>query len=219
MMTIYGLHQGRLVCREQTDRDLPALNDVVWIDLHDPTRDEECAVEARLGLEVPTQQEMAEIEESSRLYEERGALVMTAVVISGAAEGRPSRAPVTFVLTRTHLVSVRYADLSAFRTFQTKLQRSPEQHTSADRIFISLVDTIVERAADVLEMVAAGLNEVSTRLFVENPSTNTAGSRLQRKAGQVEDELQATIKRAQKPHPGDPARKPALALTSCALCA
>src|SRR3954463_7820261 len=137
MMSAYGLHQGRLARLEQTGPDLPAPIDVVWIDLHDPTRDEECAVEALLGLEVPTRQEMAEIEESSRLYEERGALVMTAVVISGAAEGRPVRAPVTFVLTPTHLVSVRYADLSAFRTFQTKLQRSPEPHTSADRIFIS----------------------------------------------------------------------------------
>jgi len=195
MMSAYGLHQGRLVRLEQTGPDLPAPPDVVWIDLHDPTRDEECAVEALLGLEVPTRQEMAEIEESSRLYEERGALVMTAVVISGAAEGRPARAPVTFVLTPTHLVSVRYADLRSFRTFQTKLQRSPEQNTSADRIFASLVDTIVERAADVLEMVAADLNEVSTRLFVEDPSTTTPAARLRRRAGQVEDELQATIKR------------------------
>src|SRR5829696_1584117 len=195
MLTLYGLRQGCPVPLERTGSDLPPPADVLWIDLHNPTREEECAVEGRLGLEVPTQQEMAEIEESSRLYEEHGALVVTAVVISGVAEGRPVRAPVTFVLTPTHLVSVRYADLSAFRTFASKLQRYPEQHTSADRIFASLVDTIVERAADVLEMVAADLNEVSTRLFIEDPSTNTAASRLRRAAGQVEDELQATIKR------------------------
>jgi magnesium transporter len=195
MMTIYGLRQGRPVRLERTGSDLPPPADVIWIDLHDPTRDEECAVEAMLGLEIPTRQEMAEIEESSRLYEEGGALIMTAVVVHGAAEGRPTRAPVTFVLTPKHLVSVRYADLSSFRAFQSKLQRSPERCTSADRIFASLVDTIVERAADVLEMVAADLNEVSTRLFIEDPSTTTAAARLRRKAGQVEDELQATIKR------------------------
>ena len=73
---------------------------MLWIDLHDPTHEEEKAVEALLGLEVPTLQEMAEIEESSRLYEEHGALVMTAVIINGVAEGRPSRTQVTFVLTR-----------------------------------------------------------------------------------------------------------------------
>jgi magnesium transporter len=194
-MTIYSLSQGRPVRLDRIGSDLPVPADVLWIDLHNPSRDEECTVEALLGLEIPTRQEMAEIEESSRLYEERGALVMTAVVIHGAAEGRPTRAPVTFVLTPTQLVSVRYADLSSFRAFQAKLQRSPEQHTSADRIFVSLVDTIVERAADVLEMVAADLNEVSTRLFVEDPTTITPVARLRRKAGQVEDELQTTIKR------------------------
>src|SRR5687767_9816547 len=64
----------------------------------------EKSVEGLLRLQVPTRQEMAEIEESARLYEEQGALVMTAVVINGVAEGKPSRAPVTFVLTKTHLV-------------------------------------------------------------------------------------------------------------------
>src|SRR3954447_22077825 len=107
--------------------------------------------------------------------------ICRAVVVHGAAERRPSRAPVTFVLTPTHLVSIRYADLSSFRTFQTTLQRSSEQHTSADRIFVLLVDSIVERAADELEIVAADLNEVSTRLFVEDPSTTTAAARLRRK--------------------------------------
>ena len=67
---------------------------------------------------------MAEIEESARLYEEHGALVMTAVVINGVAEGRPSRTQVTFVLTRKHLVSVRYADPVPFRTFALKASGS-----------------------------------------------------------------------------------------------
>ena len=138
-------------------------------------------------LGVPTRQEMAEIEESARLYEEHGALVMTAVVINGVAEGRPSRTQVTFVLTKTYLVSVRYADPVPFRTFEAKCQRQPEAHTSSDRILISLLESIVERAADVLEMVAADLNEVSTRLFIED------GPR--RKPKRVEDELQVLIKR------------------------
>ena len=77
---------------------LPA--DSVWVDLLDPTAEEEDAVERLLGVGVPTRQEMAEIEESARLYEERGALVMTAVVVTGVSERRrPATAEVTFVLT------------------------------------------------------------------------------------------------------------------------
>ncbi len=168
---------------------LPAPSDVLWIDLFDPSREEEQAVETLLGLQVPTRQEMAEIEESARLFEEHGALVMTAVVVNGVAEGRPSRTQVTFVLSQTHLVSLRYADPVPFRTFEAKCQRLPDQHTSADRILVSLLESIVERAADVLELVAADLNEVSTTLFIED------GAPRRGKRGRAEDALQALIKR------------------------
>jgi Mg2+ and Co2+ transporter CorA len=150
MMTFYGLHQGRLVRLDHASASglpAPASTDVLWIVLLDPSRDDEREVETMLGVAVPTRQEMAEIEESARLYEERGALVMTAVVINGAAEGRPSRAQVTFVLTPTHVVSVRYADPVPFRTFEAKCQRQLEAHTSGDLILVSLLESIVERAA------------------------------------------------------------------------
>lgn len=188
MMTFYGLREGRLVRLSTASTSiLPALTEVLWIDLLDPSHDEEKAVETLLALQIPTRQEMAEIEESSRLYEDHGALVMTAVVIDGAGEGRPARTQVTFVLTQTHLVSVRYADPVPFRTFEAKCQRQPELHTSSDRILASLLDSIVERAADVLELIAADLNEVSVRLFFDEEP--------RRRPKRAEDELQILIKR------------------------
>ena len=192
MMSFYGLRQGRLVRLDHAPASgLPAPTDVLWIDLLDPSRDDERAVETLLGVAVPTREEMVEIEESARLYEDNGSLVMTAVVINGAAEGKPSRAQVTFVLTPTHLVSVRYADPVPFRTFEAKCQRQPEAHTSSDRILISLLESIVERAADVLELVAADLNEVSTALFIEDET----GPRSRVKPKRAEDHLQALVKR------------------------
>ena len=191
MLTVYGLREGCLA-RLDAPSQCGGLSraDVIWVDLFGPSREEELAVESMLGFAVPTRQEMAEIEESARLYEEAGALVMTAVVISGVAEGRPARTQITFVLTQGHLVSVRYTDPVPFRTFEQKCQRQPEVYTSADRIFISLLESIVERVADVLELVAADLNEVSTRLFIEDH-----GTKGQRRARKPEDELQAIIKR------------------------
>ena len=189
MMTLYGLRQGRLLRLDASTASLPGPAEVLWIDLLDPSPEEERAVETLLGLAIPTRQEMAEIEESARLYEENGALVMTAVVICGVTAGRPSRTQVTFVLTRTHLVSLRYADPVPFRTFAAKCQRQPELHTTSDRIFVSLLESIVERAADVLESVAADLNEVSARLFFEK------GEPHRRKGKSIEDELQALIRR------------------------
>src|SRR5918998_336037 len=92
MMTFYGLRQGRLVRLDHAPASgLPAPTDVLWIDLLDPSREDERAVETLLGLAVPTRQEMAEIEESARLYEDNGSLVMTAVGDNGGSEANTAR--------------------------------------------------------------------------------------------------------------------------------
>ena len=67
---------------------------VLWIDLLNPTREEEKLAEKVLGQNIPTREEMAEIEASSRLYQEDGATFMTATVVSGADGNLPTSAPV-----------------------------------------------------------------------------------------------------------------------------
>ncbi|GGK49073.1 magnesium transporter CorA family protein [Salinarimonas ramus] len=182
MITLYGARDGALVRLAET---IPH-PDAVWIDLCDPTAEEEDAVERMIGVEVPTRQEMAEIEESSRLYREDGALVVTATMMEGVGEGRPSRTQATFVLSERHLVTVRYGDPLPFRAFEAKWARQPEARPSSDLVFVALIDAIVERAADVLEYVAADLNAVSMHLFVESGP---------RKAKEAETDLQEILMR------------------------
>ena len=60
-----------------------------WIDVFEPTREEEEALELALGINVPTRQEMQAIELSSRLYQEDGILFLTATVLTGATTSNP----------------------------------------------------------------------------------------------------------------------------------
>jgi len=53
-----------------------------WIDLFEPSQEEEKTVEAALGFEVPTREEMQKIEISSRLYREKDILFMTATILN-----------------------------------------------------------------------------------------------------------------------------------------
>ena len=53
----------------------------VWIDLDRPSDEEEQALERLLKLDLPTADEMKDIEPSSRLYVENGATYMTAGVL------------------------------------------------------------------------------------------------------------------------------------------
>src|SRR5512145_1794374 len=107
MLTAYDVADGILVPRE----GLREVNDATaWIDLLNPTREEDLLVEEALGISVPTREEMAEIEASSRLYQEGGAYYMTAVVPSqsSAPNESPAATPITFILAGNRLVTVRY---------------------------------------------------------------------------------------------------------------
>src|ERR1700704_4282548 len=89
----------------------------VWIDLLEPTPEEEQALEAALGIDIPTREEMQAIELSSRLYEEKGALYMTATVLTKADTDRPQSAAITFILATNKLITLRYVDPVPFQAF------------------------------------------------------------------------------------------------------
>jgi magnesium transporter len=68
------------------------------VDLLNPTEAEEKKVERALKFDVPTREEQQEIEVSSRLYQENGALFMTASVITQSEQAETKMTPVTFIL-------------------------------------------------------------------------------------------------------------------------
>ncbi|HEX6143961.1 MAG TPA: magnesium transporter, partial [Geminicoccaceae bacterium] len=84
MLTVYTPADGALT-RSEVAAGAPIPAAAVWLDMCAPSPEEERAVESALGVNVPTREEMTEIEPSSRLYEEDGALLMTATVICNAA--------------------------------------------------------------------------------------------------------------------------------------
>ena len=74
--------QGRADSRRR-DLDRPRRTD----------REEDKLVEQCVGVQVPTREDMSEIEPSSRLYEQNGALYMTLSALYGVEEGRPEAIP------------------------------------------------------------------------------------------------------------------------------
>jgi magnesium transporter len=189
MLQVYATRGGALQPVESPPDALPA--DALWIDLIDPVPEEDRQVERWLGIAVPTREEMQEIEHSSRLYEERGALYMTALVIWRADTLEPSNTPVTFILAPRHLVTVRYADPQPFRTFLARCAKQPEKITQANSAFIALLEAVVDRAADLLERAGADLDGLSGGVF--RPE-NTGRSGLRRSTRRPAD-LQALILR------------------------
>jgi magnesium transporter len=137
----------------------------VWVDLLEPTLAEERSVERLLAIDVPSREEMREIETSSRLYEENGTLYMTATVITKIDTDRPESAAITFILSHNRLITNRYVDPLPFRRFIAYSERHPAAATTAPGILAGLLESIIERTADVLERVGQGLDDLSANVF------------------------------------------------------
>jgi magnesium transporter len=136
--------------------------DAVWLDLQKPGKAEEHAVEAALGVELPTRDEMAALEPSSRFYQEDGATFMTATLLARSDVG-PAAAPVTFVLVRGLLVTIRYDELRAFTVFAERVPGSGL--ASGTAALLGLLDAIVERLAELLEGTQGGVEQASLSIF------------------------------------------------------
>lgn len=147
--------------------------DIAWLDLVNPTREEETRVEEALGISVPTREDMKDIEPSSRLFVEGGDTFITASLVYKSETEHPDLADVAFILTGSCLLTVRYADPRSFRLFAAALQRGTgsvadaanHSQTTAAHLLARLMETIVDRTAEIMEQEAARIDALSAQVF------------------------------------------------------
>ena len=140
-----------------------SISGCTWIDLVDPTDAERATFERTFGLRVPTKDEVAEIETSSRLQIEKDALYMTAPLIFTADAGPWLSAPAGFVLSKQVLLTVRSAKSVAVDTAIAEL--GPEKEFQPTFAFVRIVEALVDRLADLLEASSHDLDEASHSIF------------------------------------------------------
>lgn len=140
-------------------------SDIVWIDMLRPDKAEDFLVESFLGIEVPTREDMKDIEPSSRLYTAKDAVFMTASLVCKADSGRPELTDVAFVLTRGMLVTVRYEEPKAFGLFTAAMHRIPGGCATGTILATRLFETITDRTAEILETAVAKIDALSLQVF------------------------------------------------------
>jgi magnesium transporter len=145
------------------DEALPA--DALWINLVEPSREEDRLVEAHLGISIPTRQEMAAIEPSEILYQEDGVRYMTARIICRSDTALPSLADVSFILTDRALVTVRYDEPRSFTMFAARAVKPGGCGQQPKAVLDGLVETIIDRAADILGEVGKDIDRLSRSIF------------------------------------------------------
>ena len=134
----------------------------LWIDLYNPTPEEVAQVQSQFHLRVPSRAELEEIESSSRLSVQNGAIHLNMPVV--AHEGEDAPTALGFVLTGEMLVTVRYTHLHGFDTAIDRFNKEGGANTSTE-VFATLIEGITDYAADALEQIGLDLNGVSQRVF------------------------------------------------------
>lgn len=164
MLTLYCRRGGRIIADEARPGD-PLPDGLVWADMLEPTAAEVLHIKQIAGIDVPTPEEMREIEPSSRLYREGLALFMTASVLNRSDTPEPETRAVTFVLVDSLMVTIRYASPLPFQTYVQRIHNRPELCSSAEIALVELLDAIVDRIADTLENVDANVSGLSKAIF------------------------------------------------------
>jgi magnesium transporter len=159
------------------------LREVAWIDLLDPTREEVERVYEATGLRVPTNDEVSEIQSSSRLALENGAYYLTTPLLAGGDERHLRLAPAGFVLSARVLITVHFTGIDTLE--DARVLCIKDSATTAEESFLRILEAVVDRAADALEHARNECDSLSPAVF-HGESAKSKGSRASlRKIGHI----------------------------------
>jgi len=173
MITSYVVQDGRLAVLD-TSADPGVLARALWIDLLNPTAQEDGLVKRVAGIDIPTREEMQEIEVSSRLYREGEVLFLTGNFLYGMDAGVMGSSAITFALANNALVTVRYVTPKAFGAFTSRASKSAQSLETADGVLLGILEQVIDRIADILERVGADMDRASGSAFAAAQGTAKA---------------------------------------------
>jgi magnesium transporter len=162
MLTIYEANGKGLKLH---DRDAPITGNCVWIDLLQPSAEEDRFVEEVLMVDIPTRAEMREIEPSNRFYQEKGAYFMTASIVYNIEAPVPLTTPVTFILAGDRLVTVRYAEPKAFPLYLQRVDKGDAPCATGAAIMMGLIEALIHRKADLIERIQDEVDRLAQAIF------------------------------------------------------
>ena len=148
--------------RKLLDPAEPIPPGAVWIDMVEPTPDEDQKVESYLGCKVPSRSDPDFAEPAESYYAEHGVRYLRASVVS-EAENTPD-------VTRGHLrpcaedlVTLRYDPGDAFSNSSVqKLGKFPARTLlHPDAVAVGLVNTIIDRSARALNKLGVELDSIA----------------------------------------------------------
>jgi magnesium transporter len=140
------------------------MKDMIWIDLNDVPDAIETELEQFLKIYIQEDEEIEEIEMSSRFVQTDDSVVVNA---SFMLENYTLE-PVSLILKNGILVSVRDAELKSFNETIKKIYASTRSFPTGYHVLVTLLETRVEYDADMIEDITDQITNLSKTLNTED---------------------------------------------------
>lgn len=144
---------GNKIEKDTDIRQLGQIDNIIWVDLQNPTTEEEEWVESKCAISIQTPAEIAEIESSSRFFEHNNEITANANFMR-LENGEFVKYPVSFILKNHTLYTFRQADLSTFADVVRKIKANSETFLSGFDVLLSLNETRIDLDADYIEKIS-----------------------------------------------------------------
>ena len=169
MITIYLKQYNKIIRNADTELfDDLGYDDILWIDMIQPTLKEQKAVENFMEISLQTKQQVEEIESTSKYSESENAIISNSNFFVPTGDSFEVE-PVSFILSNEGvLVSVRQADMRTFREAEKRLQMNYRSFSTGYHILISLLEVRIDFDADLVEMVGKQVSSLSKDITKED---------------------------------------------------
>ena len=169
MITIYLKQYNKIIRNADTELfDDLGFDDILWIDMVQPTIKEQKAVENFMEISLQTKQQVEEIESTSKYSETENAIISNSNFFVPTGESFEVE-PVSFILSNEGvLVSVRQAEMRTFREAEKRLQMNYRSFSTGYHILISLLEVRIDFDADLVEMVGRQVSTLSKTITKED---------------------------------------------------
>jgi magnesium transporter len=165
VLQVYAVEGGKLKARPH---DAASLGAAVWIDLADPTGDEQSVVERATGIHIQTPDELDRFYISDQLRTTSDQLMLNALLVTGVNEHQPNLVPVTFIRSKGPLVTVSKGSKDGLAWLVAECEESLP--TTSKDIFPVILDMIIDHAINVLDHVSGDLDRLNRALFQHHNS-------------------------------------------------
>ena len=137
MITIYLKQYNKIIRNADTELfDDLGFDDILWIDMVQPTIKEQKAVENFMEISLQTKQQVEEIESTSKYSEHENAIISNSNFFVPTGDSFEVE-PVSFILSNEGvLVSVRQAEMRTFREAEKRLQMNYRSFSTGYHILI-----------------------------------------------------------------------------------